>query len=235
MLYSPYSYSKLDTYKGCPLKFKFRYIDKIFPKVDQTHLEKGKFVHFLIETYPKWDYSKYECSISEELKKYYCEKLKEQCSIGELKKILNLPTLGLEVPFGLDEKLKPTNYYDSDRVLGGYIDRLSLGDNCLIITDYKTGKVKEYQYFSNDHQIVLYAVWAFKVFNFDKIIGKYVYVDHDEVREFHFDRKYLANYSKAIGKNIVSIEKEKDFKPNVSVLCNHCEYYLGGYCNKSEN
>ena len=45
-----YSYSKLNTFKQCPLKFKFRYIDKIIPKIERTieaHL--GSVVHETLE------------------------------------------------------------------------------------------------------------------------------------------------------------------------------------------
>lgn len=232
MKYAPYSHSKIDTYVNCNYKFKLKYIDKIYPDIDLSHLEKGKFVHYLLETYPKWDYSSYNCSIAEEVKKYYLEQLQKQASYGVLKDILHMPTIGCEIPFGLDINLNPVNYYDSSKVLGGYIDRVSKGEDCIVISDYKTGKVKEYQYFSNNHQIVLYAIWAFKVFNVDKVIGKYVYVEHDEIREFHFDRKYLKNYTKTFGKDIVSIEKDSEFIKKPSPLCESCEYFLSGFCDK---
>lgn len=235
MLYAPYSYSKLDTHKTCPRKFKLRYIDKIYPFIDAHHLDKGTFIHYLMEIFPKTDYSKFESPLSEEHKLKYSELVKEKCSDSHLKEILSLPTVGCEVPFGLDAKLKPTNYYDKQRILGGYIDRISLIEDGILITDFKTGKVKEYEFFSNDHQIVLYAIWAFKVFNVNKIVGRYVHVEHNEIREFTFDRKYLMNYSKAFGKSINTVEKDSEFPKKISKLCETCEYLRDKHCEGANN
>jgi len=45
-----YSHSKLSTFEKCPLKFKFRYIDKIIPEIQksiESHL--GSSVHDALE------------------------------------------------------------------------------------------------------------------------------------------------------------------------------------------
>jgi hypothetical protein len=50
MKYTPYSYSKMDTFEKCPRRFKYQYIDKIkVPQEHNEHLEKGKCINLLLE------------------------------------------------------------------------------------------------------------------------------------------------------------------------------------------
>ena len=45
------SYSKLDSYKSCPMKYKYTYIDKLEPKVKSRSLVVGSHIHKLIEQF----------------------------------------------------------------------------------------------------------------------------------------------------------------------------------------
>jgi hypothetical protein len=45
------SYSKLDSYKSCPMKYKYAYIDKLEPKVKSRSLVIGSHIHKLIEQF----------------------------------------------------------------------------------------------------------------------------------------------------------------------------------------
>ena len=54
MKFSPYSFSKIGTFSQCPYRFKLQYIDKIkIPFEINIALEKGKYIHSLIEQYIK--------------------------------------------------------------------------------------------------------------------------------------------------------------------------------------
>ena len=55
--YSPYSFSKIDSYSSCPRKFQHSYIDKIKVDKEQIHLLKGKFIHNILERYRNPDIS----------------------------------------------------------------------------------------------------------------------------------------------------------------------------------
>ena len=45
------SYSKMDTYKGCPQQYKYRYIDRLEPKSKKRSLYVGTHIHKLIELF----------------------------------------------------------------------------------------------------------------------------------------------------------------------------------------
>jgi hypothetical protein len=48
--YTPYSHSKIETWKSCPRKFKYQYIDKLpVERVPQVHFDRGKLFHLLME------------------------------------------------------------------------------------------------------------------------------------------------------------------------------------------
>ena len=69
-----YSHSKINTFEQCPLKFKFRYIDKIVPEIEKS-IESilGNAVHSTLE----WLYyevkKKRVPSVDEIIKKLRCE------------------------------------------------------------------------------------------------------------------------------------------------------------------
>ena len=45
------SYSKLDSYKSCPMKYKYSYVDKLQPKIKSRALYVGSDIHKLIEQF----------------------------------------------------------------------------------------------------------------------------------------------------------------------------------------
>ena len=62
-----YSPNMLKTFKSCPLKYKFKYIDKISLPQKSSFFEKGKKVHALANYYLKGlDISKFEPTLNPE-------------------------------------------------------------------------------------------------------------------------------------------------------------------------
>jgi CRISPR/Cas system-associated exonuclease Cas4 (RecB family) len=233
MKFSPYSPSKMDCYQSCAYKFKLRYIDKITTETtDNTALKKGFVLHYLLETFPKGkincDLTSYN-GITEIEEKEYLKIYNNVIETSVVSELLNYPSISIEQSFGLDKRLNPVPYYSKEKVVGGIIDRLIMVDNTITVVDWKTGKPKEYHYFSNNHQIVLYAIWVFKMFPVDFVQGKYVYVEHNETRDFLFTREHLNNYAKAIGSVIKEIETDEKFSKTTK-LCKWCDYFKAGIC-----
>ena len=84
-----YSYSRLGTFEQCPLRYKFKYIDKITPTIPGTiegHL--GSSVHKVLE----WIYKKKQPPSIDEVVNYYTltwsENFKTDFMIKEFSDIL---------------------------------------------------------------------------------------------------------------------------------------------------
>jgi len=72
-----YSHSRLSTFEQCPLKFKYRYIDKIIPEIEKTiEIHLGSTVHDALE----WLYIQIQnkkLPTIDEIIVYYAEKWEE--------------------------------------------------------------------------------------------------------------------------------------------------------------
>jgi RecB family exonuclease len=238
MKYSPYSFSKIDTFEQCKYKFKLQYIDKVEVPSSNIHLERGTLFHHLLE---HTNHFSRDCSkfpdiqlklISKEEKQNIIDKYNAFIRSPMYQRLSSLPVIGNEIEFGLDKSLNPINYYNKDCIIRGKIDLLSISENNdILIVDWKTGKVKTKSNIPNTNQLTLYAIWVFKVFGREKTTGIFSYVEHDNVfNEYEFDIKQLPEYAQAFGKKISAIEKEEIFEKKVTKLCDWCKYKNHGIC-----
>ncbi len=244
---SNFSHSRIETFKQCKLRYKFRYIDKVLPPQEESvETFMGKLVHKALEKLYKD--LKFEKPVTlEELIEWYNNEWKRKWNdnivivnkeygeenyrkIGErcikdyyrrYEPFNQSRTLGLEM------KVKIPLDSEGKYVLTGYIDRLSYAGNGVYeIHDYKTGNslpVKEY--LQKDKQLALYAIAV-----------KHNYQDAKRVKlVWHFlanDKEYMIEKSdeelEALKKETIrmieEILSEKDFKPSKSALCEWCEF-----------
>jgi putative RecB family exonuclease len=238
MKFSPYSYSKIDSFKHCPHKFKLSYIDKIKVFTTNEALEKGSRVHQIIELWvpnqkelPAFNY----VLLSEE-KQQEAENIALKFIQSEMGQsyLLHPGAIGHEIHMGLDTKLSPSNYHNPNTMLRGKIDFLIKDGRTLIVVDWKTGKVKSQEYQTND-QVMLYSIWAFNMFSdIDTVIADYVYVEHNEINTFRFERQYYKNYTRSYANHIKAIETETVFPKSVGRLCDWCDYKKQGICDAKE-
>lgn len=118
--YAPYSFSRLSTYKSCPRKFKYAYIDKA-PRdyTDRTALLKGGAIHSILEHHP--DQSTHKLA-----HKY--QKIVDSFLSTDLgKKYMSRQSIR-EFNFGLDVNLNVTSYSSKDAVFRGSVDYICIGD-----------------------------------------------------------------------------------------------------------
>jgi|GEM_PF-4136737 hypothetical protein len=217
MKYSPYSFSKLNTYKHCNRKFKYSYIDKVSPdNKDITALLKGGAVHSIIEYFPQKSTHKLANQYQHIFDKFIETKLaKLYLTQNNIK----------EYDFGLTKKLIPTAYNDKDALFRGSVDFICIIDKTLYLCDWKTGKYKEEKYQTYD-QLMFYAIYFFQRYeNINSIKISYVYVEHiDTENTMVLERKYLNTYILQLINSISNVEHEEDFKKTISTLCNYCEF-----------
>lgn len=237
--FSPYSYSKIDTFMQCPNKFKLNYIDKISVFNTNKALEKGTRVHEIIEFFEPtsyWKLGKFEYSLLEESEQLLVEQIGIDFCNSELGKkyLMHSGALGHELKIGLDTRLQICNYFDDKAMLRGKIDFAIKDGNKLIVVDWKTGKVKEQAYMSND-QVLLYAIWAFNMFpDVIEVQADYVYVEHNDFYSFNFKRDDYKNFTRNYASKIKAIETEEMFNKKTGPLCAYCDYFKQNYCTGKE-
>ena len=240
-----YSHSRLETFRNCPLKYKFNYIDKIKRKEEGIEAFLGSRFHEIMEKiYRNLPFRMY--SLDELLdfygdiwdKKYHDKvmianeerKAKDYKEIG--KKFIEdyykryYPfnrgkVLGIERPVMID--LDGKGKYR----LRGFIDRLNrIEDGTYEIHDYKTSKsLPEQSKMDEDRQLALYQIGVQKLWddvNQVELVWHYVAFDK-EIRSKRTKEALDALKKESIDL-IKKIEATREFLPNESTLCGWCYY-----------
>ena len=241
-----YSHSKLSTFEQCPLKYKFKYLDKIKPLIEKTieaHL--GKAVHDTLE----WLYNSIKenkkIPTIDEIITYYSVKWQDEFSdeILIVKKEMSVRdyfNLGIEFltkyfqrhyPFKENtiecEKMIFLNL-DENTKIQGFIDRLAynLETGEYEIHDYKTGNhLPTQEKMDNDRQLALYSIAIKELFGKDKEVCLiWHYLAHDQKVCSKRTNEQLEELKKETLELIKEIESKKEFLPNKSKLCDWCGY-----------
>jgi putative RecB family exonuclease len=245
-----YSYSKLDTFEKCKLKYKYKYIDKIIPKIPkniEAHL--GSCVHETLEWLYKQvlngdvplinevieDYSErwiknYTPDIvinspNLKLEDYFNKGIEFLLKYYLKHKPFNDNTLFLEEKIELDLLDKETN---SENKIIGYVDRISFNEknNEIEIHDYKTSSTMfQKEMTETSKQLAIYSMAAKKIFGEDKnvcLIWHFLAYDNEIV--IRKNKEELERIKEELIELIKEIENTKNFPPNPSKLCNWCEY-----------
>ena len=249
-----YSYSRLETYKTCPLQFKFNYIDRIKSKEKTIEAFMGNRFHETMEKL--YDELKFRLWKLEELLVYFDEiweknfddnvvvikkdrtvqdykNLGRKCVEGYYKHYYPFDqgtTLGVEVL--VQVKLDDEGKY----LMRGYVDRVvKRDDGTYEIHDYKTAKnLPEQKRMDADKQLALYHVglkekWG----DVEKVelVWHYVVYNH-EIRSKRSEEN-LEDLRKEYIALIDKVEAETQFEPKESALCGWCSYQ--GICPKKKH
>ena len=246
-----YSHSRLSTFEQCPLKFKFQYIDKIKPDIEQS-IEGflGNKVHDTLQ----WIYDEVAklriLKLDEVLQNYIINWNKDfNNEIKIVKQEFDAEYyFNKGIKFLLDYFLKYSPFKDNTiatekRIfinldnegkykLQGYIDRLvhHKDTNIFEIHDYKTGGfLKTQEELDKDRQLALYAIGIKDLF--------------EQVNDVHLIWHFLAFNQKILSKRtdeqleqlkqeiiqlINKIESTTEFPACPSVLCKWCGFR--SYC-----
>jgi putative RecB family exonuclease len=238
-----YSYSTLNTFENCPLKFKYNKIDRaealseesveafLGSRVHQTlkklyddlMMTKINSLDELLEYYnSQWERNWSEW-IKIRKKDYDIEhyrKSGESCITNYYRRFS---------PFDKDKSLEPSGKYG----LEGVIDRVAqLPDGKYEIHDYKTatrgGNCPSQAEINSDRQLALYQIglsqrWG----DVEEVDLVYHYLSFDKEFRTHRTEEELDNLKRGTIELIDKIEQaktENDFPTKVSGLCEWCEY-----------
>jgi putative RecB family exonuclease len=242
-----YSHSKLSTFEQCKLKFKYRYIDRITPKIKETiesHL--GRVVHDTLE----WVYKQAKKDKSptiDEIITFYTKKWKKNYNseIPIVKKELTVKDyFNKGVEFLVSYYNEHTPFKDGTiecekkvwinldakgkyKILG-FIDRLvyNFETEEYEIHDYKTANnLPSQERIDNDRQLALYSIAIKELFGHDKEVRLiWHYLAHNKRIDSKRTDEQLHQLKRETLDLIKEIEATEEFPHNKSVLCNWCEF-----------
>lgn len=209
-----YSPNMLKTFKSCPLKYKFKYIDRISLPQKASFFEKGKKVHALANYYLKGDdISKFEPTLNEN----------EKIAWNNLKSNEFFSYKYVNSEYNLSCKI-------GDYWIGGRLDAIvkkhKNESETYYILDYKTGSIpKNPEY---DYQTMVYLLCLSSapfITPQDQI--KFVYIDlkNNQNCVIDFTQEKKVEYEKAITticSNIENIQIPEDIEHQT--MCDFCEY-----------
>lgn len=228
------SYSQLDTFKMCPLKYNYRYLMKV-PTAQAHAANFGNSVHktlndfylalkqgqkvdleFIQKLYEKnWIPYGYESKDHEmtrkttgwEILKNYYEKNGDPWVIPAF----------LEQPF---------NIKIAEHWFMGRIDRIDkLADGTYEVIDYKTGAVKESKEVDKDMQLSLYALACRDVLRLPvSKLSLYYLEDNQKISTTRDEKKLKALMEDVQG--LIEQVKTSDFSPTPGFHCQFCDYKL---------
>ncbi len=242
-----YSHSRLSTFEQCPLKFKYKYIDKIFIEVEKTieaHL--GACIHHALE----WIYLEVKhgklpsiddfiMTYSNQWRKEYVPAMIIVDTSMTAKDFFNkgvqflLDYYSKHYPFddGTIElekeiriKLDETGEYE----IIGFIDRLAknIQTGEYEIHDYKTANsLPTQERVDNDRQLALYAIAIKEIYGKnEEVCLIWHYLAHNKRICSRRTNEQLHQLKQETFELIKKIEATTEFQSNKGRLCDWCEY-----------
>ena len=251
-----YSHSRLSTFEQCPLKFKFRYIDKLKPDIQQS-IEGflGNKVHDVLE----WIYNesaKGRTFELDEIIEFYIKNWHNDLNsdIKIVKEEYDSEYyFNQGIKFLIDYFLKYSPFKDNTiacekRIfinldsegkyrMQGFIDRLvhNKETNIFEIHDYKTGSfLKSQEELDKDRQLALYSIGIRNLF--DDVSDVHLvwhFLAHNTKMTSQRTLEQLENLKQEIIQLINKIESATEFPPGPSILCKWCDFR--SYCSHKDN
>jgi len=235
MKYTPYSHSKIATYKSCPRLFQYLYIEKR-DKPQTVPMLIGSCFHQFIAEYSilkeqllNTDENKIWSNLYQDADKkikYQENVILEAKDIWSIykkkfeKEWINDIKKQFEIQYGINPFYKEISFDSESCFFRVIIDRLEFKDNKIIITDYKTGWSKNIDI----QQCLIYA-WALsKIIPFDTITVRYEHVRLLTTDEYTISQIELNNIQKDVLTSIAQIEVDIEFKPTPNDNCQYCSF-----------
>ncbi len=241
-----FSNSRLSTFEQCPQKFKFHYIDKIETEILRTiETFMGELVHLTLEKLYK-DLKFLITNTEDELATYYNKNWEKEWDDRIL--IVKAKDYSRENYRAMGEKMIRDYYrhyapFDQGRIIGLEtqefldldeehkihirIDRLMMmEDETYEIHDYKTNSnLKTQPELDEDRQLAVYAMGVKNMFpDAKKVVLVWHFLAFDKEMRSTRTTEKLVELKEEILELIVKIDKEREFKPAQSALCDYCEF-----------
>lgn len=206
-----WSLSSLGTWEQCPLKYKFKYLDKI-PDKPSDAASRGTNNHALIEAFLKGEVELLPSALS-----FY-----QQFLTG-----LKLYPIFPEHKIAVNAEWQLVNW--NDGWLRCVLD-LKLKDGTgVVIYDWKTGKI----YDDHNQQKELYAIAAsVEDPEATRVRAVHVYLDLNKHTERTYERSELVFSRRKWEARVAKMQADSTFIPNPTWKCRFCAFsrFKGGPC-----
>jgi len=220
MKYGPYSYSRLATFKKCPAKFKFNYIDKVdVPFIVSPAMERGTEIHNSLEAFVSGHTEMLHPDIHEHYGQFFFS-LRETYDCQP------------EHKWGIDEEMLPCEYDHPGVMLRGFMDlKFVPPEEHIQIFEYKTGKI----YPEHTHQQWIYGVVSLLQHPLKEGADvTAVYLDQKKNKKIHYPASMMGEYKPMLMSEIQTIEDTplEEFIPKPQWTCKWCQFSKenGGPC-----
>jgi len=233
------SYSKITTYKDCPKKYHFAYIQKL-PRQEKPFTVFGQFCHEVLENFHRYylDDKTKDISFIEAMQKSFSsarenwkDKLtKEQTDEAYAILLDYLMIISAEKedekPIILDVEKKIWTPINDEIILYGYIDRVQKDvDGTLHVIDYKT--TKDPKYLKDRTQLLLYGYSLFvEDDSIEKIRTSYILLKHKmRYMTAEHSKDELVAAKDALLKRWREVIEDKIFRATPAKFkCTYCDY-----------
>jgi RecB family exonuclease len=237
------SHSSMDTIEQCPHKWFLRYIEKLYPEVEDEDGSStfGSFVHDVAEKFEGNTLKDLYELAKQKLPKYPINDNYKPKTKTALVNFFNYYKNNIEpLPKNQVKREKGFDipYVDGFR-LKGLVDLIIVRDKKLIVADYKTTKKPK----DNTKQLSFYffILKALGLIKQDTLDCEIIYLaleDNDGdmvVENYHLTEKDLDEVTDRIHRSINIITKKGKNKENwrkkTGPLCDYCEYKKCGACD----
>jgi len=218
-----YSYSSLATFKQCPAKFKFAYIDKVEVESEPPSpaMERGTKIHNSVEDYLLGKSEFLHPDIHKDYGQWMFGLRQEP---GEL-----IP----EWKWGITWEFKPCSYDAADCMLHGYTDLLVLPEDekaNVPLYEWKTGKK-----YLDDHmaQVNLYSMVTM-IHHPERpgVDAMITYFDQNDYHKVYYPQGMMLNYMTGMRREVDKLVFETRYPTKPSFKCRWCKFSRdnGGPC-----
>ena len=211
-----WSFSRWKDYEQCPLKAKFKHVDKI-KEPGSAAMDRGSEIHKLAEDYAMGKLA---------------ELPQELACFGEEFEILRDRKPSCELEWAFDNEWHPTTWFAPKAWCRIKVDAClsAVGEPTkLIVIDHKTGKVNP------DHkdQLGLYALGAFNMLDYLQTVdARLWYLDQGEEGGEVFERGDVPELTRTWARRTKAMLSDTKFLPTPSNKCRWCFFSKekGGAC-----
>jgi hypothetical protein len=217
-----YSYSSLSTYKQCPAKFNYAYIQKfqVEKEPPSPAMERGSKIHDSVELFLLGKTEFLHPDIHEPYGQFMTGLRNDYEDIRP------------EYKWGITWEFKPCAYDAGDCMLHGYVDLLILPkEGNLLLYEWKTGGV-----YIEPHtdQVHTYATAMMVNFpEYEAVDAMITWFDKVDYKKLMYPRSMFKDYRYFLRDRINQIADETRFPAMPSFKCKWCKFsrYNGGPCS----
>lgn len=210
------SWSRLNTYMECPMKFKAQFIDKTYPDdSDNPHFARGSRIHKQLETY-----------INNTISNSGAPAMSAEAmnAVPILNKVFqNYDVVTAERQIATNMDWKKCDWFDKPHIVKYrcIIDSLAIRDYEALSIDFKTGKVRPYD--AEHGQLHLSSAMVMSIIpDIKEITNTYLFLDHKQTVSIKLKRSDIQKEIDHFDEMYEKVNADEDFAPTKHKYCGFC-------------